>query len=101
MPDKYRINYSRRAVEQLQEIVSYIERDSPNNAAKMAARLVKAIESLEVFPHRFNLARTPADLGHPIHSMPVRPYLVRYLINKSNMVVTIVSIRHGARRPGI
>jgi plasmid stabilization system protein ParE len=62
MPDKYRVNYSRRAAEQLQEIVSYIERDSPDNAAKMAGRLVKAIESLKIFPHRFNVA---ANLGGP------------------------------------
>jgi toxin ParE1/3/4 len=101
MPEKYRVNYTRHAAEQLQEIVEYIEQRSPDNAVKMATRLVKAVESLEIFPHRFNLTRHPAELGETIRSMPVRPYLIRYQINESALVVTIVSIRHGARRPGL
>jgi len=101
MPARYRVIYSRRATEQIREIVSYIEQDSPDNAAKMADRLVRAIEGLEVFPHRYNLVRNPVVLSETIRSMPVRPYLIRYLINESTLAVTIVSIRHGARRPGI
>jgi plasmid stabilization system protein ParE len=32
-------------------------------------------------------------------SMPVRHYLIRYHVDDSQRVVTILTIRHGARRP--
>jgi toxin ParE1/3/4 len=101
MPEKYRVIYSRRAAEQIREIVDYIQRDSPANAARMAERIVVAVESLEILPHRYALARIPAAIPVAIRSMSVRPYLVRYHIDESTRTVNIVSIRHGARRPGI
>ena len=39
--------------------------------------------------------------GEEVRSMPVPPYLVRYHIDDSKLLVTIVSVRHGARRPGL
>jgi plasmid stabilization system protein ParE len=101
MPQRYRVNYSLRAAEQIHEIIAYIEQNSPVNAAKMTERIIEAIESLDLFPHRFNLTRNPAALGESIRSLSVRPYLIRYQINESNLTVTIVSIRHGARLPGL
>jgi addiction module RelE/StbE family toxin len=100
MPEKYRIIYSRRAVEQIREIVVYVELDSPDYAAKLAERFVAAIESLQVFPQRYNLARNIGAMGRSIRSMPIRPYLIRYQVDESMQTVKIVSVRHGARRPG-
>lgn len=101
MPDHYRVNYTRNAANQLQEIFDYIEKDSPANAARMAERIIRGIESLSLFPGRYGLARNIEAIGIDVHSMPVRPYLIRYHINRSSRVVTILSVRHGARGPGL
>lgn len=99
MPDTYRVIYTRQAANQLEDVFEYIANDSPQNAAGMIRRLLEAIESLHALPHRYPLIEKNAALAGPIRSMPVRPYLVRYLIDESKATVTIVSIRHGARRP--
>ncbi|HUB27219.1 MAG TPA: type II toxin-antitoxin system RelE/ParE family toxin [Tepidisphaeraceae bacterium] len=82
-------------------MVEYIQRDSPGNASRMAERIVVAINSLEIFPHRYGIARVPIAMRVTIRSMSVWPYLVRYEIDESRQTVNIISIRHGARRPGI
>jgi plasmid stabilization system protein ParE len=101
MPDHYHVNYTLYSAQQLENIFDYIERDSPQNAARMIERLIQSIESLSLFPGRYGLLRNIDTLGVEIHSMPVRPYLIRYHINLSSKTVTILSIRHGARRPGL
>lgn len=99
MPEKYRVIYTRQVADQIREIVEYIARSSPENAARMAERMVKAIDSLELLPHRFSIVRNPDAVGEPVRSMLVRPYLIRYQVNERLLTVTVVSIRHGARRP--
>ena len=101
MTDSYRVNYTYYAADQLQEIFNYIEKDSPENAVRMIGRIIDAIESLSLFPGRYGLARNIEGIGVEVHSIPVRPYLIRYHINRSSRVVTVLSIRHGARRPGL
>jgi plasmid stabilization system protein ParE len=100
MPEAYRIIYTRRAADELSEVFAYIERDSPDHAARLISRILDAIESLDLFPYRFATVRGVEELGEEIRSMAVRPYLVRYHVNQSARVVTILSVRHGARPPG-
>ena len=44
-----------RASNDIVGICSYIEKDSPQNAGKMAQVLLNAIDSLEIFPHRYTV----------------------------------------------
>jgi toxin ParE1/3/4 len=97
MPDTYRIKYTRQAADQLEGVFAYIERDSPENARKLIGRILDAIESLDLFPHRFASARGAEPLGQNIRSMPVGSYLVRYHIDDHTHTVTVLSVRHGAR----
>jgi toxin ParE1/3/4 len=101
MPQRYRVNLTLKAAGHLQEIFEYIHRDSPQHAQRMIERLVDGIDSLEVFPHRYKILRNKAVFGEDVHSMPVLPYLIRYHIDDENDLVTILSVRHGARRPGL
>jgi addiction module RelE/StbE family toxin len=98
MTPVYRIRITPRALKELQGIFDYIERDSPQNAASMIRKLMDAIDSLDILPHRYNVPRTGFVRGRRIRSMPVPPYLVRYRIDDRNLMVFVLRVRHGARR---
>jgi plasmid stabilization system protein ParE len=99
MPDTYRVNLTLRAAGHLEDIHKYIEQDSADNAPRMIQRIMDAIDSLEIFPHRYKVLEQSTELGEEVRSMVVKPYLIRYHIDESNRSVTILSIRHGARKP--
>jgi toxin ParE1/3/4 len=101
MPQTYRIIYTRRAADELTAIFTYIEHDSPRNAARLIERLLSSIESVDLFPHRHKVVKNADELGEEVRSMPVRPYLIRYHIDDKNSAVTILSVRHGARQPDL
>jgi plasmid stabilization system protein ParE len=97
MPPVYRVNLTLRAAGHLQDIFEYIEKDSPQNAARMIRRLLDACDALDVLPHRYKVVKNTGVVGEEVRSMPVRPYLVRYHVDDAARVVTILSVRHGAR----
>src|SRR5271170_6512970 len=99
MTDSYRIKITPTASGELEAIFDYIARDSPQNAARFISRILDAIDSLDRMPHRYRLARSPDPALDQVRSMPLRPYLIRYIVDDSNHSLLIVSIRHGARRP--
>src|SRR5688572_19070951 len=98
MPDTYLIRISPRALADLEGILDYIARDSPQNARKMIRTLLDAIDSLNTFPRRHDVPRTGAVRGRQTRTMPVRPYLVRYRIEERRKAVFIIRVSHGARR---
>jgi addiction module RelE/StbE family toxin len=98
MPETYRIRITPRALADLEGIFEYINRDSPQNAAKMIRTLLDAIDSLDILPRRFDVPRTGAVRGRQVRSMPVQPYLVRYRIDERERIVRILRVRHGARQ---
>jgi len=101
MPDRYEVRISREASADLETIHAYIERHSPQNAALVVSRILKNIESLELFPRRYKVHRQSSSLGFAVHAMPVPPYVVYYCVMAQQRAVQILSVRHGARRrPG-
>jgi plasmid stabilization system protein ParE len=50
--EKYSVNVAANAKKDLQEIVSYIARNSPRNALKILERLEARIKTLDHFPNR-------------------------------------------------
>ena len=98
MPDTYVVRITPRALADLEAIFDFISRDSPQNAAAMIARLLDAVDGLDILPHRFDVPRVGIVRGRQIRSMPVRPYLVRYRIDEARKVVYVLRVRHGARR---
>jgi toxin ParE1/3/4 len=98
MPESYRIHFTTKAAADLEGIFDYVEKDSPQNATRLIQRLLDAIGSLKILPHRNRIVKDTEVLGECIRSMPVRPYLIRYHVKDSTRTVTILSVRHGARR---
>jgi plasmid stabilization system protein ParE len=65
----------------------------------MIGRLIEAIDALNLFPHRYKVLEDVRAFGEAVRSMPVPPYLIRYHVDDDRLCVTVLSVRHGARRP--
>ena len=84
--------WSDTAVDQLDAIGEYIDRFNPKTAAKVAAHLLWAGNSVETFPHRGR-----AVLGTAMRELVVvrYPYIIRYRVVEDP--VRILRIRHTGR----
>jgi plasmid stabilization system protein ParE len=90
-----RVRFSRRATAQLSEILAFVAEEDPRTADRIARR-IEVLVSL--------LARQP-KIGRPTELENVRvfraapnPYLVFYRINPADEHLTILRVRHTARR---
>jgi addiction module RelE/StbE family toxin len=87
-----RVDWSRRALRDLDLIQSYIAQFDPVAAARIVNELVDAGNGLNDFPNRGRLGT------HGRRELPsVPPYIIRYRVGRD--IVTIQSVRHSARRP--
>lgn len=98
MPSAYRAILAPEASADLAALHARIERDSPDNAAKVVGGILAAIESLKAFPHRTVLPRQSRKVEHPVRSLPVKPYVIYFRVIDEEQVVRVLTIRHGARR---
>ena len=65
----------------------------------MVGRLLDAVDGFETLPHRYKVVANRGSADE-VRSMPVGNYLVRYHVDDTRRIVTILSVRHGARKPG-
>jgi plasmid stabilization system protein ParE len=93
----YKVILLPEALSELEALHAYIAKDSPGNAAKMAGRILDAIEKLAGMPRRYATVRTRRRLPYKLRSIVVRPYKVFYSVEGD--AVYVRTIRHGARRP--
>jgi toxin ParE1/3/4 len=91
-----RIRYTRRALEQLDAIYSYIEAEDPRGARRVNARIKRAINRLARFP--FSCRETDRS-GVRVLPIVRYPYLVFYSVDESASEVHILRVRHGAQNP--
>lgn len=98
MTEHYRVRIMPQASNDLEEIGTYIEQDSPQNAASIAQKLLEAIDSLELLPRRCRVHERRKDPAKTVHSMPVPPFIVYYRVLDRHNVVEILVVRHGSRR---
>jgi toxin ParE1/3/4 len=88
-----RVVWTRTALRGVWRAYDYIFEFNPPAAAKMAEALFKAGDSLANFPHRGRQLR-----GTALRELvTVSPYIIRYRI--AGQDVTILRVRHTARRP--
>ncbi len=76
---------------QRDQIITYIDQFDPDAAQRIGQRLIEPGESLAIFPNR---GRPPVSGMREM--VTVAPDVLSYQVEKN--AVTIVSIRHGARR---
>ena len=98
MPLAYHILIPPKASRNLVGICSFIERQSPQNAASVAQRLLDVIDSLASLPRRYEVHEHRRDPALTVYSMAVPPFIVYYRVDDTRQTVRILAIRHGARR---
>jgi plasmid stabilization system protein ParE len=98
MPERYCVLILPNATADLVRICSYVEQQSKQNAMAVAARLIEAIDSLDLLPHRYEVHEHRTDPTKSVRSMAVPPFIIYYRVNDAQQRVRVLSIRHGARR---
>jgi plasmid stabilization system protein ParE len=96
----YRIELSRRAQQDLDDLYSRVTADDSAAAAAWFERLKAAVYSLDRFPRRGPIAVESRSFGlqirHLIYGGRGHGYRIIYQIDELHKVVGIVTIRHGA-----
>ncbi|MGO4511309.1 type II toxin-antitoxin system RelE/ParE family toxin [Bradyrhizobium sp. 2TAF36] len=89
-----KVRYTKRALAQIDQILTYIEAHSPQGAGHVRGRIVALIALLETSPHA---GRTTTRAY--VRRLPVNPYpyLIDYRVTETEIV--IMRFRHAARRP--
>ncbi len=95
----YQIKISKQANKDLRDIYEYIAFTllSPDNAKKLLNTLEKKIQSLENFPKRFKLYHDELWHDQELRVMPVNKFLVFYISDNQNQIVTILRIMYHGR----
>jgi toxin ParE1/3/4 len=91
----FRLLYSQRALNDLEEIVGYIAEDDASAAELFGDSLLDHLELLERFPRIGPPTRKKAEVRKLMHS----PIVVYYQIHEARRLVEILHLRHGARKP--
>ena len=87
-----RIVWTRKAVRHLADIQTYIERDKPQAARKVAAAIRKAVAYLAQYPH---LGRPGRKAGTRELVIADTPYIIPYQVRDDHL--TILAVLHGAQ----
>jgi toxin ParE1/3/4 len=91
-----KVTFSKRAIAQLDEIFGHIARDNP----AAAAAVVERIEALALLLGKYPaMGRRTDKEGVRVMGVRQYPYLVFYRIPAEGDEVTILRVRHTARRP--
>ena len=97
----YRVSITDRAIADADEACTWILQDSPSEALKWFARLMEAIDTLRMLPHRCPLASESKGFSTPVHQMIYgnrrSAYRVLFWIQEEQRRVIVVRIRHCAR----
>lgn len=96
---KYKIFLSQEANKYIDEIFLYISNilTETETAKKMIRLLERSILSLEEMPNRFRIYEREPWRSRGVHIMPVKRYLVFYLVDESNKSINVFRIIYGSR----
>ena len=88
MASRFRVEWTEAATKDFEEIISFIARDSPLNAAKIYRRIRKRANSLRLFPGRGHTVPELADLDVlNYYELSVPPYRIIYRVEKPTVYV--------------
>jgi toxin ParE1/3/4 len=95
MPVKFRVEFTRAAEKDFEEIWAYIAVDSPVAASNLVLALERQISTLEQFPERCPMIPENALLGSRYRHLVHGAYRTLFRIDGST--VYILRVIHGAR----
>ena len=91
MPSRFRVEWTEAASADLEDIIIFIARDSPLNAARVYQRLRKRAATLRSLPDRGHVVPELADLEILTYlELSVPPYRIIYRIQKPSVFVHAV-----------
>ncbi|MEI9813956.1 MAG: type II toxin-antitoxin system RelE/ParE family toxin [Acidobacteriota bacterium] len=85
--------WSRRAIQHLVSLRSYIAKDSEQNAALVANRILDSIELLQTQPAMGRLGRA---LGTRELVIPNTPYMIPYRVRRDRL--ELIAVFHGHQK---
>lgn len=88
-----KVIWSRRALRHLVYIRRHIQKDSEQNAALVASRILKAVELLENHPE---LGRPGRVVGTRELVVPETPYIIPYRVRPERL--ELIAIFHGRQK---
>ena len=89
-----RLRYTTRATAELDDILAFIDRESPKGARRVKARMLEMIDRLVRYPESGRLTSTSRLRRAVVYPYP---YLIFYKASATEVVIH--GIRHSARRP--
>ena len=95
MAEKYNVNLTQHAQNDLEHIFDYIAADSINNAVNFMLELEEKVYSLDTFPERHPLIAENEYFGTDYRHLVYRKYRIIYRIIDCS--VFILRIIHGAK----
>lgn len=95
---KYKTNITDEALLDMESIYDYIADSlhSPDNAMGQYNRIAEAILKLKSFPKRFPLFDFEPERSLGMRKMIVDNYLVCFIVDEDNAVVTVTDVLYGA-----
>lgn len=97
MPEKYEIEWTETARNDLDEITDYIALDSIESAIKIYNSLIQKVESLSRFPTRGRIVPELREFGFDMYrEIIVRPFRIFYKIENDSKVI-LLGILDGRR----
>ena len=88
-----KIVWSEEALKDIEEIISFISKDSELYAVNFASKIISAVETLKMFPE---IGRIVPEYGDPkIREIIYRNYRIVYQIEER--AVEIITVSHGSK----
>jgi toxin ParE1/3/4 len=88
-----RVVWSRRAVRHLVAVRAYIEKESEQNAALVASRILEAVDLLQTQP---DMGRPGRVFGTRELVVPGTPYIIPYRVRRERL--ELMAVFHGRRQ---
>jgi toxin ParE1/3/4 len=88
-----KVVWSPRAVRHLVDLRAYIEKDSEQNPAAVAKRILEAVELLETQPE---MGRPGRVLGTRELVIPDTPYIIPYRVRRERL--ELIAVFHGRQK---
>ncbi len=90
----YRLLYTRRALNDLAEIIERVAVDDAEAASRFGSGLLDHVDLLARFPRMGPTIRKRPQVRKLVHS----PILVYYQVHDNKRLIEVLHFRHGARR---
>ena len=99
MSEKYRVQYSPAALDDLKDIYTHIatELRAPETASKQIHRINEEICSLDFMPCRYEQVDWEPWKSMGMRKVPVNHFVVFYTVDQKLMVVTVIRIVYSGR----